>query len=81
MERSLKKITVQAFKDTQGRWMPQHFYLEGWDYKVIGVGRRWQDEEGEHILVQDMRLETFELVLSPDETTWYIKPRRRHTVR
>ena len=44
-------IDVIARHDESGTIYPLHFIWSGTSYRVSDVGRRWQDDAGEHILV------------------------------
>ena len=44
-------IDVIARHDESGVIYPLHFIWSGTSYKVSDVGRRWQDDTCEHILV------------------------------
>lgn len=73
---SLQPLEVTWRQDHSGRTIPGQFYWQGAAHKVDSVGRRWEDEAGEHILVM-VGEEVHELVHAPQEAGWFIKPRSR----
>ena len=44
-------IEITVTMDKQGELVPINFTAEGQVYRVTEVSRRWQDSEGQHILV------------------------------
>jgi hypothetical protein len=47
----METIEVNVRYDTKGRPVPVTITWEGNTYRVEFLGRRWSDEQGEHILV------------------------------
>ena len=67
-------IDVIARHDQAGKIYPLHFIWRGSAYKVRDVGRRWQDDAGEHILVMVEGEQVCEL-LHDSEGRWFTLPR------
>jgi len=64
--------------DENGRLTPLKFTWRGHTYTVASTGRRWDDDEGHHLLVMLPTGAVYELLLAPDHR-WYLKrlgPRR-----
>jgi hypothetical protein len=57
---------VEIRVDADGRATPRAFTWRGQRMSVIGVGRRWIEADGEHILVMTPGERVFELLRSPD---------------
>jgi hypothetical protein len=57
---------VEVRVDVDGRATPLTFTWRGQHVRVIGAGRRWVDDDGEHILVMTPGERVFELLRSPD---------------
>ena len=66
-------VEVQGRFDMQGLAHPSAFTWEGETIIVASIGRRWQDDTGQHILVMDHQDHVYELVFSSREDGWYLK--------
>jgi hypothetical protein len=53
--------------------VPLDCILEGKKYQVVGIGRRWQAEDGEHIMAMFPRDRAVELLHCPDNTWFFVK--------
>ncbi|MBN1146169.1 MAG: CinA family protein [Anaerolineales bacterium] len=73
-ESRMQAIEVKARFDDQGRIIPVSFTWQGRTYLVEAIGRRWQDEAGQHILVMTPGEKVYELALSSAEMQWYLLP-------
>jgi len=70
----MKAIEVQAQIDGQGQVMPRRFTWQGQETRVDAIGRRWQDEDGEHILVMVQPGDrVYELLHGADEKWWLVR--------
>jgi hypothetical protein len=69
----MELIDVTAHFDKEGQSHPLHFTWNGRSYTVESTGRRWQDENGQHILVMIPGDHTFELIFQPQEGRWYLR--------
>lgn len=58
-------VDVRSRYNAQGQVLPVSLALDGINYLVESTGRRWQDAEGEHILVMIKGGKVFELVCEP----------------
>lgn len=65
-------IEVTARFGVDGEISPRSFIYRGEKYPVDSTGRRWQDEEGIHILVMVHGNRVFELIYHPEENLWYL---------
>jgi hypothetical protein len=74
MDRFFQKIEVSVHKEIAGQWQPDRFLWQGRMYTILESGRRWQDLDGEHILVMILGGQVFELILATDQISWYLKP-------
>jgi nicotinamide-nucleotide amidase len=73
-ERSqMDAIEVTVRFDALGKATPLQFSWRGLEYKVDSTGRRWEDEQGQHILVMIPGGRVFEMLFSPAEQRWYLK--------
>lgn len=70
----MDEIEVKTRYDVNGKPFPTHFVWKGQSYLVDSVGRRWEDEAGQHLLVLVPGGQVYELLLSPNERRWYLKP-------
>ncbi len=64
------EITVHIDKD--GRVDPQSFTWRGQPQRVDHSGRRWEAEDGEHILVMTPSERIFELLYARSDGLWYL---------
>lgn len=72
----MEPVEVTVHFDAQGRITPLSFSWKGGNYRVESAGRRWQDEDGEHILVMVPGSRIYELVFKSGEGRWYLSPAR-----
>jgi hypothetical protein len=80
----MEKIEVTVRRDTKtGAFTPTSFIWKGKVYIVDSVGRRWQADDGEHILVLTLPEKyAFELVYSVGDGSWgLVRGHDRPTVR
>ncbi len=68
----MEAIEVTARFDASGRVTPLSFSWQGSTYLVDSTGRRWQDENGQHILVMVPAGRVFELIYVPSRKRWYL---------
>jgi hypothetical protein len=69
----MQPIEVTARFDSQGKLIPLQVVQQGQAWRVDAIGRRWQDEVGQHILVMLPGERTVELIYRQDELRWYVK--------
>ena len=78
-----EQIEVTFRTNTNGKVTPTSFTRQGEIYQVESVGRRWLDDDGQHILVitlPDNR--AWEVLYNPDDESWLlIRGHDRPTVR
>ena len=72
MNKDWQIIEVEARFDLQGQVTPISLVSEG---RRVGLscGRRWQDQQGLHILVMGPDDRVLELLFAPAELQWYCK--------
>jgi len=63
-------VEVRARTNAQGQALPVSLALDEITYMVESIGRRWQDVEGEHILVMIKGGKVFELVYASPGGAW-----------
>lgn len=69
----MDEVDVTARYDKRGRAMPTSINWQGIDYFVSSIGRRWVEDDGQHILVMVPGV-VFELLYKPVEEEWYLTP-------
>lgn len=69
----MEPVEVVVRFDRQGKVLPQSFIWRQQEYMVTSMGRRWQDDQGQHILVMTPDERVNELVYVPGEMRWYLK--------
>ncbi len=67
-------INVTAEFDIEGNVFPISFTLKGVQYSIDAIGRKWQDENGNHFLVMVPSERVYELLYVPKEMCWYQVP-------
>ena len=67
-------IGVTAQFDIEGDVFPISFTLKGVQYSIDAIGRKWQDEKGNHFLVMVPSERLYELLFVPKEMCWYQVP-------
>ena len=68
----MEPIEVTAHFDEQGTITPLRFTWKGGKYLVESTGRRWQDDNGLHLLVMVASGQIYELTFKGHEGRWYI---------
>ena len=63
-------IDVEARRTSDGRLRPVAFDWHGQRLMVHAYGREWRSGEAEHMLVQVMGEQVFELAYRPVDGTW-----------
>ncbi|HAY83959.1 MAG TPA: hypothetical protein DCY42_03270 [Chloroflexi bacterium] len=69
----MNKIEVTVRANTYGKLLPLRFTSQGQEFPILGIGRRWQAPDGEHLLVMVPGDRVVELIYQPDQT-WASKP-------
>lgn len=68
----MQVIEVEANPGPDGACFPRSFVYQGQHFQVDSIGRRWQAEDGEHVLVMIQPNDrVFELVYARD--IWHLK--------
>jgi hypothetical protein len=68
----MEPIEVTAQFDNQGKITPVSFKWQGRTYPIESAGRRWQDDEGQHVLVMVAGEQIYELVFIPTMSRWFL---------
>jgi hypothetical protein len=68
----MEPIRVSADFNKDGMLTPRIFTWKGRQYTIDSIGRRWWDENGNHILVMIPGGRVFELLFVPAEECWYL---------
>lgn len=71
----MESIRVRAVFDPDGSITPLAFTLHEVEHSVESVGRRWQAEDGLHILVMTYDRQVHHLLFAPAQALWYFLPR------
>jgi hypothetical protein len=66
------RVEVTARTNSLGNVLPICFTWKDREHQILGIGRRWQDEDGEHFLIMIPGDRVVELIYSFDQT-WSIK--------
>ena len=68
----MEKIEITTRFTREGVVLPIDFTLGEETIPVLDIGRRWQDESGQHILVMDHRKDTYHLFFQLSDLSWYL---------
>lgn len=68
-----RPVEVRTKQNADGEEYPVSCTLDGQTYQLFGVGRRWQAEDGEHLLVMFPRDRVVELLHCDDGTWQFVK--------
>jgi hypothetical protein len=75
----MQAIAVTASFAPDGKITPLRFCWRGGVFPVASTGRRWQEQDGYHILVMVASGQIFELLFSGLENRWYlVRPEPDH---
>ncbi len=69
-------VKVKFRYDIQEKIIPLSFIWRGNTYFIESIGRDWQDETGQHILVMVERGEVFELIQREVDGKWSLSGMR-----
>ncbi|OGO33340.1 MAG: hypothetical protein A2Z16_10500 [Chloroflexi bacterium RBG_16_54_18] len=69
----MESVEVIARFNEQCQIDPLSFKREGRNYHVDAIGRRWEDDSGQHFLVMVPLERVFELLYVKSESRWYLK--------
>lgn len=72
-QQNMELINVTVRFNSNGRIAPVDFTWGDVTYPVESTGRRWEDEQGQHILVMVPGDRVFDLVYQPSERLWYLR--------
>ncbi len=68
----MEAVEVTARFDPQGEITPLSFIMNQKTMPVTGIGRRWADPQGMHILVMVPGEQIYELLFANAQTCWYV---------
>jgi PncC family amidohydrolase len=63
-------IQVDTKRDKQDRLVPMAFSMGGNRHIIIDWGRRWNEDDSEHMLVRTQDSRTYEIAFDEHEATW-----------
>jgi hypothetical protein len=66
-------VEVSTQADREGKQIPLLCVVAGKRYRIFGVGRRWQEDDGEHLMVMFPRDRAVELLHGADGSWWLLK--------
>lgn len=69
----MEPVEVIARFDLDGMITPVRFSWRQVEYPVVSIGRRWDDESGQHILVMVPGDRVFELIYQPSSGMWQLR--------
>lgn len=64
---------VVAAMDGEGNLNPQRFTWQKHKYRIISVGRQWDEADGRHVLVEAVDGTRFELQLRRQDFGWRVR--------
>lgn len=68
-----ESASVTAEINDEGRLNPQRVVWQGHKYKVIAVGRQWDEADGRHVLVETTGGTRLELQLRREDFAWRVR--------
>ena len=69
----METIEVVARFDQEGNLTPVSFSWQARQYRVESIGRRWEDEAGQHFMVMVPGEQVYELIFITGEMRWRLK--------
>jgi hypothetical protein len=63
-------VAVEAHLLPSGQLQPTAFIWRSRYWRVVGLGREWEDKDGRHILVITSDMSRFELCLTSGQSSW-----------
>ena len=66
-------IEVHARTERQGKLVPVSCVIKGTRYQIFGAGRRWEEDDGEHLMVMFPGARAVELLHALDGTWALVK--------
>lgn len=78
----MEPVQVEFYVDADGKVTPRSFFWHGRTHPIDSIGRRWQDEQGQHYLVMIAGGRVFELLFVSENMQWILRQsgRSRWTV-
>ena len=68
----MEKIEIKIDFKWDGSISPLEFRVEDKKIQVMDIGRRWDTEDGKHLLVMDFQNQTYHLFFQRLDLTWYL---------
>lgn len=68
----MEAIDVTARFDEDGKIHPLSIRWQGREYRVEAAGRRWQAQDGLHLLVMTSTGQAFEVLFDGAQGRWYL---------
>jgi len=70
----MEPIEITVRFNIEGQIEPLKFTWKGHNYLVTSTGRRWEDEQGKHILIMAPGDKVYEILFVPVDARWYLRP-------
>ncbi len=68
----MEKIDLTVRYTRRGEIIPLRFEGEAISVQIRETGRRWETEQGRHLLVMDFQNQTYHLFHHREEDSWYL---------
>ena len=68
----MEKIDITTRFTRDGRLVPIDFGLGEVTIQVLNIGRSWETDAGQHILVMDSQEKTYHLFFQLSDLSWYL---------
>ena len=68
----MEKIETTTRFRRDGSLIPIEFIIEDKPIQILDVGRRWETDDGIHILVMDFMQQTYHLFFQIKDLSWYL---------
>ena len=68
----MERIEITTSFSVKGALIPLDFTLGEEKIPVLNMGRQWETPEGRHILVMDVRENTYHLFFKLADLSWYL---------
>jgi hypothetical protein len=65
-------VEVVVKYDRAGRITPLHLKYKEQDISIQDIGRRWEADDGKHLLVMDHQQQTYHLFQRQEDQIWFL---------
>ena len=77
----MEKIEITTRFTRDGKLVPIDFTPGEETIQIQNVGRRWETDEGQHILVMDFQENTYHLFFQLSDLSWYLVQDKKASLR